>query len=386
MGQSDLAVLNGTNPVDNNTFVTAAQSQYLNYSGNVIGVIGMGVNNNASYSTSAYGGYYEAYRMASTTGGAYGIEIDPVNYGSTVDIDPYQQAGNETIGLQVASGAELTSPNPATAAINIQNNHATFERGIVFGANAISGATGTTGTGIAIALGKGHELQWYGSAGVPTSSIVSLGATYAGGIGQQFLDNQVQWINSSGNPLLSAANNAGAVNYVLMGNATTGNYPSIQAYGSDANIALNLSGKGAGGVLVQGSASGSAPPVGYVGETPSSSVTSTSMTSGSTTNCASETLSAGNWLVWGNIQFNPATTTTTSNLYVGINTVSGSLPASGKMTSLTATFPAGASQILPTPLVPVNISSPTTVYLVGNATFGASTMTCTGTINAVRYH
>jgi hypothetical protein len=111
------------------------------------------------------------------------------------------------------------------------------------------------------------------------------------------------------------------------------------------------------------------------------------MTAGTTANCTSKSLTAGDWLVWGSVQFNPAGTTTVSAIYAGINTTSATLPASGSQyNNLISTFTTGQAQILSTPMVIENLASTTTVFLVGNSSFGTSTMTCNGWINAVRYH
>jgi hypothetical protein len=388
MGQSDLAVLNGTNPVDNNTFVTAAQSKYLNYSGNVIGMLGMGVNNNTSYATSAYAGYNEVYRMAGTSGGAYGYEIDPVNYAGDVVTNPYQQAGSETIALQLAAGAGLsaTGQYPSQAAINIQNNNSTYDIGINIGATALTGDNGTTGSGTAIALGKGHTIQWYGSAGAKTSSIVDQGTMAAGGVIQVFNENQVEWLNPSSTPLLALNNNSGAVNYVLMGNAATANYPTLQAYGSDTNVTLNMTGKGTGGVQIQGQTNGSVALAGYVGETISTTFTSLNMTStsGAVQSLASLTLTPGDWYVEGYVTYSTGSGATMTVWQTGISTNSTNLPALGSYWQMQGSIPASgaASSIAPVLRQLVTVNTP--VYLIGSATFSGGPVTATGYFRARR--
>ncbi|WP_321951880.1 hypothetical protein [Paraburkholderia bannensis] len=244
---ASLAVLNGVNPQNNNAFVTATQSQYMNYAGGVIGALAIGVNNNTSYSTSAWGGYNEAYRMSGTTGGAYGLELDTVNYAADTVTDPYQQAPGQVIALQLAAGAELpaTGQYPSQAAINIQNNHSTFDTGIVFGSNSLT-------SGLAIAFSSGQRMQWFGSAATPTSSIVGTGTTQAAAIQQNFSDNSVKFNNATSNGIFSIAGVSSGVNGLTATGSVTGSAPQLSAAGSDTNIGIQLSPKGTGGVFANG--------------------------------------------------------------------------------------------------------------------------------------
>ena len=62
--------------------------------------------------------------------------------------------------------------------------------------------------------------------------------------------NDNNWIDSNGNEMAEFSKTASAVNYVQVVNSATGNAVVIQANGSDANIPLYLSAKGAGVVSV----------------------------------------------------------------------------------------------------------------------------------------
>lgn len=124
---------------------------------------------------------------------------------------------------------------------------------------------------------------------------------------------------------------------------------------------------------------------GSVGEFPAANTAGTSMTSTTATNCTAVSLTAGDWDVWGTVSFVPAAGTTVSNLLVGINTTSATLPASAQFEQqIQASFTTSAGQTLATPVVRVNISSSATAYLIGYASFGVSTMTCSGWIQARR--
>lgn len=389
MQLSSFAVLNGIGNENLNTVVIGAQTLNGTMTGlNAIGMLSVGVSNNTTYASNAYANYSEAYRMSGVAGGAYGFEIDTVNYAGDVTTDPYQQNGAQTIALQLAAGAELspTGQYPSQAAINIQNNNSTFDKGIIFGSTSLTGDTGTSGSAVAIGLGFGHTLQWYYSGSIPTSLITSTGTTAAGGIQQKFSDNSVSFNNASNANIFQAFGVANGVNGIQALGASTGNAVQLQAIGSDTNIPIQLNGKGTAGAQIQGFTDGSSAAAGALGETQSGNSSSVSLTSGATSNCASKTLTAGDWLIWGTTQFSPAATTNVAALYAGISATSGSLPATSRLTNLTASFATGQQQVVSTPPVIQNVSASTTYYLVGNASFGTSTMTCSGTITALRYH
>ncbi|CAM2158925.1 conserved membrane hypothetical protein [Paraburkholderia tropica] len=135
---------------------------------------------------------------------------------------------------------------------------------------------------------------------------------------------------------------------------------------------------------IKGTAAADSAQAGSIGEVLTGQTSTTSMTSATTANCASVSLTAGDWDVSGNIRYNPAGTTTIALLAAGIGTTSATLPGLGAQTQLVATFTTGQPQYLPTPVVRVNAAATTTVYLVGSAGFGTNTMSCDGLIRARR--
>ncbi len=158
------AVLNNSNSNSANALVAGAQTSNLAGAGNSIGVITVGVNNNTSFSTNTYGLYSEAYRLSGVSGGAYGFEIDTVNYASLAATNPFAQGAGQTIGIQVAAGAGLSAVGQfsASVGVNFWNNNANFDKGINFGFTSINGTNGTDGnTGEAIAMATGHAITYY---------------------------------------------------------------------------------------------------------------------------------------------------------------------------------------------------------------------------------
>ncbi len=138
---------------------------------------------------------------------------------------------------------------------------------------------------------------------------------------------------------------------------------------------------------IKGTAAADSANAGSVGEYVSSSnTTGTSLTSATPTNITSLTLTAGDWYVWGNVYFNPSATGWTAALTC-INTTSATLQT-GPSTLLAQINPAAAAgmaqynQIAPPQRV--NVSSSTTVYLVGYMTFSSGTVSAYGSIYAWR--
>lgn len=387
---SDLAVLNGTNTNDVDTFVTGAQTKYINIAGlNAIGGIAVCVNNNTTTNLACYSNYDEAYRAAGALGGAYGFEIDTVNYAGSVVTDPYQQAGAQTVAMQLAAGAGLspTGQYPSQAALNIQNNGTTFDAAMNIGSNALT-------SNIAIKIAKGQTLaQYYGSAGVPTGSIFGSGTTTAAGIQFQLNDNQACTVNSSGAQTFCANSALNTVNSIQVNASTAGSSPVAGAVGSDTNISLVVNGKGTGGALLQGGTSGSAVPSGYVGQVASSDVPSpgSSVTSGSIANVTSSSIPAGNWMCYGNVQQIPGASTAIGQNAAWISTTSAALPsaleASGYAKRVTVASSTAALEGLNVGPVFYSFTASTTVYLSSQVNYSSGTTgTQYGALNCVRFH
>lgn len=117
------------------------------------------------------------------------------------------------------------------------------------------------------------------------------------------------------------------------------------------------------------------------------SVSLTNTVSGNITSLVS--LPAGDWDVYGNVQFVPAGSTTISVVGCAISTVSATMPATpivalGALQLLNASFVTGAPQALVTGTARLSLATATTVFLVALADFGVSTMVANGYIGARR--
>ncbi len=194
-----------------------------------MGVGAWGINDyvNAGHPKLTWAMYVEGRHAQLNTGTAYGMELDMLAYGGHLSpASPYIHfASWGTIGISLASGAGQASiANDATVALAIQNNTAKWLTGIKFDDNAITGAdgTGTGGEGEAIALARGHVIQWYVPTGPgakgPFITSLQVAATL---VGITFQDSSVQF-SSAGIPTFGIANAspgaAGTVLSVLVNN------------------------------------------------------------------------------------------------------------------------------------------------------------------------
>lgn len=267
VGSSTLAVTNSLNTDASNTALLASHTKDLYPGWNAIGLIAVGVGNATSGTGHAYAIYAEAYRDVGVSGGAYGMEIDVMNYASLTGIDPYIQHADQTIGLQIAAGGEFSPVGQfdISAAINIRKNGSRYYRGIVFGADALTGTDGTgTGNAIAIAMARGHQIQWFCGVDQGGPSLYSTCAVAGNAIGQEFSDNVVRF-SSSGGTAFEVQGSATATNHLAAKSQNTGLPAQLLALGPATDVDVQLVPKGSNGRIWTGPYTGSAlTPTGYV--------------------------------------------------------------------------------------------------------------------------
>lgn len=147
--------------------------------GTAIGLGAWGFNDkvDAVNSWDAWGAYIEARTAQENQGTTWGIEVDVMSYGGHLTPStPYAHfVPYGGFGISISSGAGQSGANDATVALAVQNNGAKWLTGIKFDDNAISGADGTStsGSGEAIALARGHQINFYNEAGVVAASVQS---------------------------------------------------------------------------------------------------------------------------------------------------------------------------------------------------------------------
>lgn len=183
---------------------------------------------------------------------------------------------------------------------------------------------------------------------------------------------------------------ASAVNYIVFQNNATGSAPAISALGGDANVTLQLNGKGTSGVAIVGVSTNSNAATGEVGEYRSSSIlagSAVALTSGVTANITSVPLTAGDWEISSTVAFAPNAATTSTSSNAGISTTSATLPTAGAENNLAAintSFAAGQNAVLSVGVMRLKLAAPTTVYLVAASIFAVNTMSAYGFIGATR--
>lgn len=135
---------------------------------------------------------------------------------------------------------------------------------------------------------------------------------------------------------------------------------------------------------------GSVAAAGYIGQVITSSVGITSATPLTTAidkSITSITLTAGDWMVSGNIGFIAAATTVPTKLTASIsatNNTQAISPNDGGFAQIQATLGTASTNVLTTSPMRINIASTTTYYLVGTATFTGATLSAYGSISARR--
>ncbi len=236
--------------------------------------------------------------------------------------------------------------------------------------NMAIGAT-TPGTGAFTSLSAtGNVAHSNGAAATPSS--VFTGASTTGlywanpGIGFSVAGSSVGTMTSTGlNSMAVGATTASTVRGTTL-TATTGAItPSYPA-----------------GIV--GNATGSAVTAGSIGEKVTSDVSGVSLVTGTAKTITSVNVSAGTWLLFANIYFVAAGTTTTQQIISSIGTVTNTLPDVILQSVLSVTFSAGQQAVLPTPTSTVTVSGSTPYYCVARSDFLISTMTARCSMTALR--
>lgn len=199
-------------------------------------------------------------------------------------------------------------------------------------------------------------------------------------------------LDQAGNIVLGITSSTSAVNYIQAVNAATGIAPGIEALGSDTNVKIRIMGKGTSGSGIQGCTDASNATVGDVGQNLSSVITggsAVSLSNATAKNLTSINLTAGDWLVWGNITFLPNTSASVNTIYAWLaSTNSLALPddsvLSGNSYGTTPIVSSGGDMGVTCIPFRISVSTTTTVYINADSVFSVSTMTMCGGIYATR--
>jgi hypothetical protein len=258
-----LTALTGTHPLSSVGAVFGSQSlNFTSVGAGTIGVTSIILNNNTSYATLGYSGYFEAHRMNTTVGQTIGTEVEIRNAAAALPSPPDPWHQTVAVGFQIGCGAGLGSTYDAGAAIQIWNNPNSFNVGILFGQQSITNVTGDGTTfGTAIGMALGHLVAWYNASGNQAGTISSNCTAGNNTLNILFGPNKIQFLdNGNSEVYFQFARIASAVNGIQFVPAVAGSPPYIlpnPGSGGDANIDLRLLGYGGSGYVRFGTYVGS---------------------------------------------------------------------------------------------------------------------------------
>lgn len=197
--------------------------------------------------------------------------------------------------------------------------------------------------------------------------------------------------SSAGLTLLAFTYTGTAVNHIGILNNTTGSPPAIFAVGSDPNVTLQLSGQGTGGATLEGTSTNDNATAGFVGEFFSSVIaaaSAVSVTNNTATNVTSlVNLPAGDYDVWGNVNFPTVSATAPQQVVCWISSTSASIPdqslISGTVLTAAGGVLAGGNGVNALPRR-FSLGSATTIYITAYASATSGNATACGGIYARR--
>ena len=206
----------------------------------------------------------------------------------------------------------------------------------------------------------GTASTYYGNFGMNSSGYTGSGS---------FNKANAVYLSSTSGDLVVGTTTANAIHFVVNNGATD---------------AMTISTTGA--VTINGTATNDSAAAGYVGEYVTASTTGVSLSSGVATNITNITLSAGDWDVWGDVNFAPAATTNHQYSIAWISSNSASIPAApyDGLFYLVGFNNIGQPMSAPTGTRRFSLSVTTVIYLSAMAGFSVSTMTAGGMISARR--
>lgn len=141
------------------------------------------------------------------------------------------------------------------------------------------------------------------------------------------------------------------------------------------------------GAVIKGTTTNDDAAAGYVGEFISATIvqgSAVALSTGTDANIASISLTAGDWDVFGNLNFDTAASTSITMLRGSSSTVSATRQSPGFTFRCAALVPGVESIGQAIPARRVSISGTTTIYLVAQGTFTVSTLAAWGNLYARR--
>jgi len=158
LASSVMAALSGIDANSAIPILGGGQTKYFSSAGTtVLGVMGVAVNNNVSYATQAWGGYFEGHAVSATAGPTYGIEINSRAAIAQQAANPFQQGSTHTMQLANGCGvgggsitASISATTLTVTAVSLLSGYTLQVGTRIYGAGVTAGTTITalgTGTG-----------------------------------------------------------------------------------------------------------------------------------------------------------------------------------------------------------------------------------------------
>jgi hypothetical protein len=263
------------NPIGSTSIVGAARTEDgYNDTNAAIGVAGFGFQYDTASSQSTWGFYGQANRIDGA-GPAIAIELDAVELGTSIALNPYNIDGATSFSVSawLVSGGGLNAglpahtpigdltPNTAASAAVISNNGARYHRGITFHYAALEGSNGAdadAGSGTAIALARTHNLAWYARASSNTGvEKFTFGSriTLAGGV-QSLIASDGGLVAQTTAFAINGTGAAPVTKLDVVGTPTSSHLGT-----TDALAYIGFAGPGLGGVIIGCGSTGGIPTI-----------------------------------------------------------------------------------------------------------------------------
>jgi hypothetical protein len=301
--------------------------------------------------------------------------------GTGISISP--STGNSTItntGVTSAVAGTGISVSGATGAVTFTNTGVTSLTGTT-NEVIVSGSTGavTLSTPQAIATTSSPtfaELTLSDSSSSTTATLIVSATSDTNGAN----------IRLTGNGVTTPSKTIRVVNgqFQIANNAYTGT-PFVMTDAGNVTITGSLAPSTTGGII--GTTLGDNANAGSVGEVISSAVaqgSAVALTTNNPSNVTSITLTAGDWLVYGQVAFTDAGTTATTYIAGSIGTTTASFVIAQGF--LVPGLSGGIAGVMASavPTLRFNVTTNTTLFLVAQAQFTVSTLSAFGYVTARR--
>jgi len=209
-----------------------------------IGVSGFVIGNKTT--RSVWGLYSDVQFETGNYG--YGIEIAIKNKEGVDRTSTPYFATTGTYGIWIPGGGDATyggSPtHPNNTAIAIGKNSSTWNKGIVFFADGLTGTDGITGTATAIEMARGHSISWRAPGNYSGFTIRSDVSGTANTKGITASDSYINLFGNGGVPILLVKDALPAANYVAIESAQAGGLCVFRLLGTDTNVGMTFVAKG----------------------------------------------------------------------------------------------------------------------------------------------